>query len=51
MKPKRLTKIQVERVLEFLDKGFIISKEIAQALGITKMQVAAVKAWRMMGVY
>ena len=34
-----------------LDEGYTDSREIAFELNITKMQVAAVKAWRTIGKY
>lgn len=51
MSVKRLTKYQVGLVLDFLNDGAEDSIEIAKKLGITKMQVAAVKAWRTQGKY
>lgn len=48
---KRITQQERAEVLSFLDKGIIDAKKIAQVVGITKMQVAAVKAWRTMGKY
>lgn len=51
MSARHLTKYQVGLILELLDDGIVNSERIGNKLGITKYQVAAVKAWRTMGKY
>lgn len=47
----KLSKTLIELVLDYLEKGEASSRKIAKELGIRKMQVAGVKAWRTMGKY
>ena len=49
---KKLTQDQVSEVLDYLDKEELTkSDEIADEMGVRKMQVAGVKKWRTMGKY
>jgi inorganic pyrophosphatase len=49
--PNRVSKEQVQGILRLLDRGETDSVIIAENLGLTRQQVAAVKAWRTMGIY